>query len=176
MRLRTAVLAIMLGLIPMVGMAQDTPAPAAPAAPASAPAEGAATAPAAAAPDAGVPVTMTTEKAAEGAAEAAKEVDPEDAGALISALITAFKQGKWAWAVGLILMLLTWLFNRIFKNRIPKKVVPWVAISLGVASNIAMSIATGMKWFEALGSGFTMGLAAIGGWEALGKMFKKREG
>lgn len=171
MRLKALIIAAMLAA-PMVGYAQDTPTPPA-AATATAPDEAAPTEAAKPVPDGSVdvPVTMTTEEGK----EALPEVDTEDPGQMVGLLIEAFKAGKWAWAVSLILMLLTWLLNRFLKNAIPKKVVPWVAIGLGVGSNIAMSLATGLKWYEAIGSGFTLGLAAIGGWEAIGKMFKKTD-
>jgi hypothetical protein len=102
-------------------------------------------------------------------------VNPEDPVSQINFIIQAFKSGQWAWGIGLILMLLTLIFNKLVKTRIPKKVMPWIAIGLGVASNIAMSFATGLKWYQALSNGFTMGLAAVGGWEAIGKLFKKSE-
>jgi hypothetical protein len=42
-----------------------------------------------------------------------------------------------------------------------------------MGASIAVSFASGVVWYTAISNGFTVGLAAIGGWEALTKMFKK---
>jgi hypothetical protein len=101
-------------------------------------------------------------------------IDANDPGTMLKFIVEAFKTGKWAWAVGLILMLIAWLVNTLLKSRIPKKVMPWVAIGLGVSSAVAMSFASGAVWYNAIGSGLSFGLIAIGGWEAIGKLFKKK--
>ena len=103
-------------------------------------------------------------------------VDPDDPGAIFSAIVSAFKGGAWAWLIGLVLMLATLVINKLLKEKIPKKVLPWLAIGLGVGMNIAMSFASGLYWLEALGNGITMGLAAAGGWSAVGKLiFGKKD-
>lgn len=102
-------------------------------------------------------------------------VDSNKPGEILQLLVTAFKEGKWAWGVGLILMILTLLFNKALKGLIPKKVVPWVAIGLGVATSTMTSLASGVGWLSAIGTGLTVGLAAVGGWEAIGKLFKKKK-
>lgn len=104
-------------------------------------------------------------------------VNSNDPGQIIAFMLQAIKESKWAWLIGLVLMLLTWVFNRILKNKIPKKVLPWVAISLGVTTSAMMSFASGMLWYEAIGNGVTLGLAAAGGWSVVGKSLlnKKQE-
>jgi hypothetical protein len=97
-------------------------------------------------------------------------VDPDDPGAIIKYILQAIKEARWAWLAALILMLLTFILNKILKNKIPKKVLPWIAIGLGVGTNIAMSFATGLHWLSAIGNGITLGLAAAGGWSAIGKL------
>lgn len=101
-------------------------------------------------------------------------VDPNNPGEILGFIYEAFRTGKVAWAIGLILTLLTWLFNALLKYRIPDKFVPWIAIALGVALNVAMSFAAGVPWHTALSNGLSMGLAAVGGWEALLKRFRKK--
>lgn len=103
------------------------------------------------------------------ASKAPPVVNPDDLGGIVNGLIQAVKGGHWAWLVGLIFMVLTWVFNRILKNRIPKKALPWIAIGLGVGTNVAMSFASGLVWYQALSNGFSLGLAAAGGWSAIGK-------
>lgn len=102
------------------------------------------------------------------------KVDPNDPMQLLKFIYEAFKTGKYAWAVGLILMLLTWFLSRkILKDRVPKRVLPWLAVGLSVGTSIAVSFASGAMWLEAISGGVTVGLASIGGWEALTKLFDK---
>jgi uncharacterized membrane protein len=96
-------------------------------------------------------------------------VDPDDPGSIIKFIFQAVKESKWAWLVGLLIMFLTWVFNKLLKEKIPAKVLPWVAIGLGVATNVAMSFASGLIWYEAIANGVSLGLAAAGGWSAIGK-------
>lgn len=101
-------------------------------------------------------------------------VDPDNPSQIFGFIIEAFKTGKWAWGIGLVFMLLTWILSRkILKDKVPKRVLPWLAISLSMGASIAVSFASGMVWYTALSNGLTIGLAAIGGWEALTKLFKK---
>lgn len=153
---------------PLQSAAEPDAAPAAPTA-AVADAGGAATtAPASATK---VPATTTDDAKKEETKQPTSlpTVDPEKPGEMVSSIFQAIKEGKWAWLVGLIFMLLTWVFNKLLKEKIPAKALPWVAIGLGVGTNIAMSFATGMVWYEAIGNGVSLGLAAAGGWSALGK-------
>jgi hypothetical protein len=102
------------------------------------------------------------------------KVDPDNPSQIFGYIIEAFKTGKYAWGFGLIFMLLTWFLSRkVLKDRVPKRVLPWVAVGLSTGTAIAVSFASGVVWYTALSNGFTVGLAAIGGWEALTKMFKK---
>jgi len=136
------------------------------------------------APATKIAVTGTTEVAAKsgtgsgsgsaaGAAGKLPNVNPDDPGAMLKFLINAVRAGKWAWAAGLFLMLLTWGLNRLLKQKIPKKVLPWLSIGLGMAANVSLSFASGADWLTAIGGGLTLGLVAIGGWEALTKLFRK---
>lgn len=103
-------------------------------------------------------------------APAIPTVDPEDPGTMLKYIIQAVKESRWAWFVGLLLMLATFIFNKILKDKIPRKVLPWVAIGLGVGSNVALSFAAGLYWLDAIGNGLSLGLAAAGGWSAVGKL------
>ena len=96
-------------------------------------------------------------------------VDANDLGGITKYIVQAIRESRWAWLVGLLFMLATWAVNRLFKERIPKKVLPWVAIGLGVGTNIALCLAGGMVWYEAIGQGLSLGMAASGGWSAFGK-------
>ena len=98
------------------------------------------------------------------------EVSPEDVGSILTGVIFAVKHAKWAWLVALLLMLCTYLVNRVFVNAIPKKALVWVALGVGVATNVALSLASGLGVIEAIGQGITLGLAAAGGWSAIGRL------
>ena len=100
-------------------------------------------------------------------------VDQNNPIEIIRFIVSAFKAGKWAWAVGLLFTLLTLLFRKLLKDKIPKKVTPWISIVLAVGTSLSMALASGTDWINAIGAGLTAGLAAIGGWEAFGKLFRK---
>ena len=124
----------------------------------------------------GADADKKTDEAAKPAAEDKKDakeplpaVDPEDPGQIIGYIIKGFAEGQWAWAVGLIFMLLMWVFMKFVKERIPGKVTIWVVMALATGTSIAMSLAAGLNVWAAIGSGVTVGLAAGGGWSAIGK-------
>ena len=106
-----------------------------------------------------------------------KVVIPTEPSAILAMIGTAFKEGQWAWAIGLLFTLLIVLLRAVpsIKSILPKKVVPWLTIALATGASVATSLALGMNWLGAIGSGLTAGLAAIGGWEAFLKIFKKNE-
>lgn len=96
-------------------------------------------------------------------------VDPSNPGDIVSVLIQAFSHAQWAWAVGLVFMLATWVIDKFLKSKIPAGVMIWVAVGLATGTSIALGIASGAPVVEAIGKGITAGLAAGGGWSALGK-------
>jgi hypothetical protein len=114
--------------------------------------------------------------------EDAKPTPPETPGeafSLIKQIINAVKTGKWALLVGLVVMLLTFIVNKLIKEKIPRNVLPWLAIGLGVIGNTAFALSTGVPWMDAILGGVNHGLVAAGGWSAIGKylpfMGKKKE-
>lgn len=96
-------------------------------------------------------------------------VDPGDIMGMVKMLIQSGKGHQWALFAGLLIMILTWFVDRILKNRIPRKVVPWLSVGLSMGSTIAFTLAAGAGWLNAVVAGVHIGLVAIGGWEALGK-------
>jgi len=96
-------------------------------------------------------------------------VDPDDIGGILKQILVSAKTGKWALLVGFIIMLLTWLVNKLLKQKIPANVMPWLAIGLSTIATVAFSLATGVGWLNALIVGFQHGLMAAGGWSAVGK-------
>lgn len=96
-------------------------------------------------------------------------IDPDDLGSILKQIVISAKTGKWALLVGFIVMLLTWLVNKVLKQKIPSNALPWIAIGLSTVATIAFSLATGGGWANALIIGLQHGLMAAGGWSAVGK-------
>jgi hypothetical protein len=88
---------------------------------------------------------------------------------LIGAIATAVKGGHWLMVIALVLTILVWVFNKLLKERLPPKVLPWIAMGLSTLASFFASWALGNPWYTALGSGITVGLAAAGGWSAIMK-------
>jgi len=96
-------------------------------------------------------------------------VSSDDAGGILGAILAAAKGGKWALMVGFIVMLLTWLVNKILRGKIPSAVMPWLAIGLSMIAAVAFSLSTGAGWLNAFIVGVQSGLIAAGSWSAFGK-------
>jgi hypothetical protein len=101
----------------------------------------------------------------------AQDVDPNDAGALVTGIIEAAKGGEWSLLVSLALMMLVFLATKIpfISNWIPGSAKPWVVAISGVVLAVAMTAATTGDWVTALLNGLVMGTAATGLWELIGK-------
>lgn len=95
----------------------------------------------------------------------------------VNGLVAAFKAGKWGVAVGSLLVVLTQVVKYLaglLKKEIPKNAQPWIAASLGVASAIGLSLATGIVWWEAVIGGIVFGATAGGLWSMVVKHFAKK--
>jgi hypothetical protein len=131
--------------------------------------------------DAGVvEATAEVEKSAAVEAEAPKPIvvkpettiplpAPDDAVGISKNIVDAAKAGKWALMIGFIVMLLTWLANALLLKKIPRAVMPWLAVGLSVLGQGAFTLASGASWFDAIFGGISMGLVAAGSWSAVGK-------
>jgi len=85
--------------------------------------------------------------------------------------VKAFQGGEYTLGVSAILMLLIGGARR-FKllSKLPSNVVPWVSAGLGVATVLAVDLATGGALsLERVLAGLTAGLAASGMWSLIGK-------
>jgi len=115
-----------------------------------------------AAPDADEVEAVTPENIAEEIAEFDEAA--EDAFALVDAI----KSRNWPLAVGLILMLLVFVANKLgLKRLVGPKALPWVAMAVAVAGSVGTGLLAGLGWVESLLQGVLTGVAAIGGWELL---------
>jgi len=84
-------------------------------------------------------------------------------------LLAAFQSREWGVAVGLILMLIVLFVSRFMWTSLPPSWLPWLSIGLGIAATAGIDLAAGKVWWRAILAGLTTGAAASGLWSALGK-------
>lgn len=93
----------------------------------------------------------------------------EDMVGFFGQIVQAGRHGHWSLMIGLILMVLTRVFNLLLKQRVPTKVLPWIAISLALLTDGLLVKAYGGGWLTALLAGINSGLAAAGSYSAFGQ-------
>jgi hypothetical protein len=94
---------------------------------------------------------------------------------MVKDLYVAFKEGRVWNGVSILLMLLTFLFGKVKKD-IPVKYLPWIAASLGIATNIVSAVLGGVDVESAIANGFLHGAAAAGFWSMIGKhIFRSKD-
>jgi hypothetical protein len=98
-------------------------------------------------------------------------VPKDDPVKLFEQIWSAFKDGKWSWAFGLIFAFLTLIFRKVYKplSKGSKwaKATPWIAMGLSLVCALTFSLAAGGGWAAAIGAGVSAGVASIGSWELL---------
>jgi hypothetical protein len=99
-----------------------------------------------------------------------KPID-EDPAAQVNAIIAAFKEGRWAAAIGLLVMFLVWVLRRFIWKLIPKNVLPWLTLALGCVVTVSTELIIGLEWWKALIDGFITGACAMGLWSTIFKHF-----
>lgn len=88
----------------------------------------------------------------------------------------AVQASDYAMIGALALMLVVFVVRKYLWKSIPKEHIPLVTVTLAVLGEIAMALYAGVEWTQAIASGVSIGLAAIGGWEVLGKKLLKKPG
>ena len=87
-----------------------------------------------------------------------------------SDLVKAVQAKNWPVVAGLILMMLVFLANKFgLKDKVGAKVVPWVALGVGVATTTGLALVSGTAVPDAIWQGLAAGLAAVGSWETVFK-------
>jgi hypothetical protein len=84
-------------------------------------------------------------------------------------IVASARGGHWALMVGLIIMLVTSIVNRLLKGKIPKTVLPWLAILLGILGEGALALHHSGDWVAAIFAGLAAGASAGGAYSAFGK-------
>ena len=87
---------------------------------------------------------------------------------MIYGIYTNFKAGKVWDGIALLLMLITFVIG-LLKSDIPAKYLPWIAATVGIATNVVAALVGGVDWARAVTSGLFQGAAAAGLWSMVGK-------
>lgn len=96
--------------------------------------------------------------------------------------VERFQAHDYVPAIGMLVMVLVYLFNRFAKDRIASKHLPLVSASIGVLTAIATNLlalavgSTPLDWVQAVLAGLTAGAAASGFWSLVGKHLAERLG
>lgn len=91
-------------------------------------------------------------------------------GTMIRDIVELANDGMWGGAIGLGIMCLVSIAGHLkLLNWVPAEGKRWVAMGIAVLGAVGTGLVTGADWVSITGNGITAGLAAVGGWEFLGK-------
>lgn len=160
-KLTVGILAALL-LLSAVPAFADDPKPAEPAAAA------AVAKPAEPAPAADVKSDDPVKDAEEKIDDATKTIE-ENPVESVSAIVQAFKEGRWAAGIGLALMFVIWILRKFIWKLIPQKVLPWLTLGLGCTVTVAIELISGIVWWQTLIDGFLASASAMALWSLIFK-------
>lgn len=88
-------------------------------------------------------------------------------------LASAYREHQWALLAGLLLTFVV-IGLRMFSvvQKLPDALVPWATIGMGLLGAAAVGLQTGESWDAIVMTGLAVGVAAIGGWETVGKLLR----
>jgi len=97
-----------------------------------------------------------------------------DPNAAASGMVEAITSGQWGLVLGFGIMLAVWGI-RIFWKKLPKKLLPYIAVGIGgLIAFAAAMVADDSDWLGAVLAGIQAGLAAAGTWGLFGVVRKKK--
>jgi hypothetical protein len=117
------------------------------------------------------PADVTPEEAAEKKIDDAIEGVDKDPGAAVSEMVQAFKEGRWAAGIGLLLTLLVWFTRKFVWKFIPKKALPWLTFGLAMLVTVSVELVLGIVWWKTLIDGFLTCGSAMAFWSLVLKQF-----
>ena len=88
-------------------------------------------------------------------------------------LVQMIEEGRWGPLVGLILMFLIWALRKYIWKLIPKNVLPWVTLGVGILTTGATELILGVTWWKVLIDSFTTSASAMALWSLIFKRFMK---
>lgn len=148
-----------------------TSAPTSASAPSSASlASDASVAPVQPASDAGVVVASDAGVAAAdgGLKVPAPPVDLDTAADSIAFLVKAAQGGHWSLFLGVLVTLLIFLYRKLTRSVLDAS-LPWVAVVLGIAGTVGISLSSGLPLVQGVVQGFITGATSVGLWELIFK-------
>lgn len=102
-------------------------------------------------------------------------VDPGAVQEGLGVMARAFKSGNWALAAGTLLTVVVALLRIVGALKvIPDKYDQYVAIGAALATSIGVGLTTGQPWDGILMTAANVGLVAVGGWEAVGRVARDK--
>jgi len=99
----------------------------------------------------------------------------KDVGEQISTMIQLFREGRWAPAIGLVLMLIIRILRRFVQKIIPKNAIPWFTLGLGMLFVVSTELIAGITWWKTLIDGFLTSSAGMAFWSLAFKHILKFE-
>ncbi|APU88879.1 hypothetical protein Rctr197k_055 [Virus Rctr197k] len=92
---------------------------------------------------------------------------------LVGLMANAFKTRQWLLVAALVLTAAIAGFRMLkLGQKLPGALVPWVTLGLALLTSAVIGIQTHRSWSAILATGLTVGVAAVGGWETVGKMVR----
>lgn len=91
-------------------------------------------------------------------------------------MITQFHSHNSGPAVGMLLMLIVYVFNKFVEGRLKPALLPYASSTIGVVTAVGMQLMTlparaqPHAWLEAILYGLTVGASAVGFWHMVGKV------
>lgn len=102
--------------------------------------------------------------------DAVKSID-DNPGETLKELIQLAKEGRWGPFAGLLLMLIIWVTRKWVWKLIPKNVLPWLTLGLGMTVTVASELLLGVVWWKTLIDGLATSGIAMAFWSAVFKHF-----
>jgi hypothetical protein len=97
----------------------------------------------------------------------------EEVAVLVEQTQSMFQAGDYTAGAALLLMLVVFLIRKFLWKSIPGKYIPYVTIATATAVEVSVALYAGEPVVSAVMGGLSMGLAAVGGWEAVGRKLLK---
>lgn len=103
-----------------------------------------------------------------------EDVITRDPTTFFTNLVEAVQSKRWSPVIGSVLLILVWIVRKFLWKKLPKKVVPWIALGIGIVATMGLGMAGGVVWWKALISGLVSGGQAIALWELGSSVIPKR--
>lgn len=117
----------------------------------------------------------TATPAAPAPAAAPEDIITKDPTSFFTNLVEAVQSKRWSPVIGSVLLALVWALRKFLWKKLPKKLVPWIAVGVGVVGTMGLTMLGNVIWWKALISGLVSGGQAIALWELGSSVLPKKE-